>query len=69
MPISFLQIGDDGIIKKIVGKDDVQKHIQNMGFVIGEKITIVSKLGENMIVNIKGARVAIDAKMAKRILV
>ena len=69
MPLSFLNIGDSATIKKILGKDEAQKHMQSIGFVIGELITIVSKNGENLIVNIKGTRVAIDKHMAQRIMV
>lgn len=68
MPLSLMNIGETGVIKRIIGKDDVQKHIQNIGFVIGSSITIVSKNGENLIVNIKGTRVAIDKQMAQRIM-
>ena len=69
MPLSFLNIGDSATIKKILGKDEAQKHMQSIEFVIGELITIVSKNGENLIVNIKGTRVAIDKHMAQRIMV
>lgn len=69
MPLSLMNIGETGVIKKIMGKDEVQKHIQNIGFVIGSSITVVSKNGENLIVNIKGTRVAIDKYMAQRIMV
>lgn len=69
MPLSLMNIGESGVIKRIMGKDDIQKHIQNIGFVVGSCVTIVSKNGENLIVNIKGTRVAIDKQMAQRIMV
>lgn len=69
MPLSFLQIGVPAKIASITGKDDVQRHLGNLGFVVGETVTIVSELAGNVIVEIKGARVALDKGMAKRIMV
>lgn len=69
MPLSFLKIGEMGTITKITGKDEVQKHLGNLGFVVGESVCLISQLGGNVIVEIKGARVAIDKDMAKRIMV
>lgn len=69
MPLSFLKVGEAGKITKITGKDDVQKHLGNLGFVVGENISIVSELDGNVIVDIKGARVALNKQMASRIMV
>ena len=55
--------------KKITGNAETKKFLNSLGFVIGEGITIVSDLGGNLIVNIKGARIALDKGMASRILV
>mgnify|MGYP000592006085 FL=1 len=56
-------------IKKITGNAETKKFLNSLGFIIGEGITIVSDLGGNLIVNIKGARIALDKSMASRILV
>lgn len=69
MPLCFLKVGEVGKIVKINGKDDVQKHLGNLGFVVGESVSVVSELEGNVIVDIKGARVALDKKMANRIMV
>lgn len=69
MPLVFANIGENTSIKKINGKDEVRKFLSSLGFVVGEDITVVSSLKGNLIVNIKGSRVAIDSKLAKRIMV
>lgn len=69
MPLSFLKSGESGTITKITGKDEVQKHIGNLGFVVGEDVTVVSEMAGNVIVEVKGCRVALDKSMASRIMV
>ena len=63
------QVGEEVKIKKITGNAETKKFINSLDFVIGEGITIVSDLGGNLIVNIKGARIALDKSMASRIMV
>ena len=72
MPLTMLNIGETGkikIIKKIGGKPEVKKHLENLGFVVGTEVSVVSAIGGNVIVNIKDSRVAINEDMAKRIMV
>lgn len=69
MSLILSQVGDEVKIKKITGNSETKKFLNSLGFVIGECITIVSDLGGNLIVNIKGARIALDKSMASRIMV
>lgn len=69
IPISFAEIGQECVIKKIGGKPEVKKHLENLGFTVGGNATVISTLGGNVIVKVKESRVAIDAAMANKILV
>ncbi len=69
MPITMSDIGDVNYIKKITGKDEVRRHLAELGFVVGESVTVVSKLAGNMILNIKGTRIALNQDMTNRIMV
>ena len=69
MSLILSQVGEELQIKKITGNSETKKFLNSLGFVIGEIITIVSDLGGNLIVNIKGTRVALDKSMASRIIV
>ena len=69
MPISFATVGETVKIKKITGNDQIRLHLAELGFVVGEMITIVSKIDTNIIVKVKESRIAIDNSMATRILV
>jgi ferrous iron transport protein A len=69
MPLALANIGEDNIIKRIGGKPEVKKHLENLGFVVGGNVRIISALGGNVIVNVKEARVAISKEMAQKIMV
>jgi ferrous iron transport protein A len=69
MPLTIVKNGEASYIKRITGKDEVRHRLAEMGFVTGECVTVVSKIGGNMILTIKGTRVALDKNMAGRIMV
>lgn len=69
MPLAMVNVGDTSEILKITGKDEVRQHLAELGFVVGEQATVVAQLGGNVIVSIKGSRIAIDKGMAMRIMV
>ena len=69
MPLSFADIGELNIIKKIGGKPEVKRHLENLGFVTGGTVSIISAMGGNLIVNVKESRVAISREMAGKIMV
>ena len=69
MPLTLANVGEDNIIKKIGGKPEVKKHLENLGFVVGGNVKVICTLGGNVIVNVKDARIAISAEMAQKIIV
>ena len=69
MPLGMIGVGETGSIQKITGRDEVRQHLAELGFVVGEQVTVVSMLGGNMILSVKDSRVAIDKTMAMRIMV
>ena len=69
MPLSLANVGEDNIIKKVGGNPQVKRHLENLGFVAGGAVRVISTLGGNVIVNVKESRVAPDADMARRIMI
>lgn len=69
MPLILADIGTENIIKKIGGSQEVKKHLEDLGFVPGGTVTVVSHIGGNLIVNIKGSRIAVNREMASKIIV
>lgn len=69
MPLTLAKIGEENIIKKIGGNEETKKFLENLGFISGSTIKIVSDIGGNLIVNIKGSRIAIGKNMANKIMI
>lgn len=69
MPLTFAEIEEDNIIRRIGGNPEIKKHLENLGFVVGGNVRIVNRLGNNVIVNVKDARVAISQEMAMKIMI
>lgn len=67
MPLTMAREGEVTSIKRVGGKDEVRRHLENMGFVPGTDVTVVSVNNGNVIVNVKEARVAISKEMANKI--
>ena len=69
MPLNVAEPGEENIIRKIGGSPEVKKHLEDLGFVVGGSVTLVSVLNGNVIVNVKNTRIALDADMARRIMI
>ena len=69
MPLSMVKEGEPNIIKKVGGKEETRKFLENLGFVTGGTVTVISQTGGNMIVNVKDSRVAIGKVIAHKIMV
>ena len=69
MPLSMVKKGEANIIRKVGGKEETRRFLENLGFVTGGKVTVISEMGGNMIVNVKDSRVAIGKDMANKIMV
>ncbi len=69
MPLTMAKAGEANTIKKIGGKEETRRFLENLGFVAGGTVTVVSEMGGNMIVNVKESRVAIGKDMANKIMI
>ncbi len=69
MPLAFADPGTELVIKRVGGKPEMKKHLEDLGFVTGGRVTIVSEMAGNLIVNVKETRIAVSKEMAQKILV
>ena len=69
IPLAFAAVGEENLIRKVGGSPEMKKHLEDMGFVAGGLVTVVSSLNGNVIVKVKEARVAISEEMARKIMV
>ena len=69
MPIYLAELNTDYIIRQITGTDKVKAHLNNLGFIIGEPVRLITKVNDSVILKIRGVSLAISEELAKRILV
>lgn len=69
MPLTLASVGEENIIRTVGGNPEVKKHLEDLGFVAGGPVTVISALGGNLIVNVKDSRIAISREMAGKIMV
>lgn len=69
MPLTFASVGEENMIRKVGGNPEVRAHLENLGFVAGGNVTVISAIGGNLIVNVKDSRIAISKEMAGKIMI
>ena len=69
MPLGYASPGEENIIKKIGGNPELKTHLENMGFVVGGSVKVVSEMAGNLIVVVKETRVAISKEMAQKTMI
>ena len=69
MPLSMAREGEKNVIKKVGGREETRRFLENLGFVVGSAVTVITEIGGNLIVNVKDSRVAIGKDMANKIQV
>ena len=69
IPLVLADAGNEQVIKKIGGSDEVKHHLENLGFTVGATVTVVNSLAGSVIVKVKESRVAINEEMARKIMV
>ena len=69
MPLTLAELGEENIIQRIGGRPETRKHLENLGFVAGSAVSVLSAMGGDLIVKVKEARVAISREMAQKIFI
>ena len=69
MPLCYAEQDQPQIIKKIGGTPEVKQHLADMGFTVGGEVSVVSAIGENLIVKVKESRVAVSQELARKIMI
>ena len=69
MPLNLADIGQPQIIKRLGGTPEIKKHLEDLGFIVGGEVSVVSSLGGNLIVKVRESRVAVNKEQAMKIMV
>ena len=69
MPLILAETGEENVIRRVGGRPEMKKHLEDMGFVAGGAVTVMNTIGGNLIVKVKESRVAISKEMASKIMI
>ena len=69
MPLSMVRAGESGLVQRIGGKEETRRFLENLGFVPGSSVTLISENQGNVIVHVRESRIAISKEMANKIMV
>lgn len=69
MTLTIAPVGEQLLIHKITGRDEVRRQLATLGFVVGANVSVVNELNGNVIINVKNTRIALNKTLSNRILV
>lgn len=69
LPLAFASVDEEVTVQMIKGTPEVKKHLEDLGFVVGGTVKVISKNGDNIIVNVKETRLGLDKSMASKIMI
>ncbi|MEE3468236.1 MAG: FeoA family protein [Eubacterium sp.] len=69
MPLSVVKVGEPVRIVRVGGLEETHRHLEEMGFVPNSEVTVVNKVRDNLILQVRDSRVALDGALAKKIMV
>ncbi len=69
VPLAFLESGRHGVVVKVRGRDEQRRHLENLGFAAGAPIGVASHVAGDLIVEVKGTRVALSREAAMKVVV
>lgn len=68
LPLSLVRAGETVTVRRVRGNEEMRRHLQEIGFVDGAEVHVVSSSSANIIVLVKGSRFGLDAKVAQHIM-
>lgn len=69
MPLLLAPIGQEVKIVRIAADEKTKKHLQNLGVLVDETITVISTSGGSAVCRVKEGRLALDKNIASRIYI
>lgn len=69
MHLEMVDKGSKVVIQRILGNEKVVRHLNGLGFVVGDTITVINEICGNVIIQVKDSRIALDKNMARKIIV
>ena len=69
MPIFLASTDTELTIIHVHGRDEITRHLRDIGIVQGAKVRVLSKEGRAVILALGGSRIALDPDLSGRIMV
>ncbi|MCG8501526.1 MAG: ferrous iron transport protein A [Firmicutes bacterium] len=67
MPLTMMTRGIEAIVKGCRAKDKTKKFLEGLGLVPGTKIAVVAEMKGDLIISVKGSRLAINKGIAQKL--
>ena len=69
LPLAMAGTDEVVRVERVRGDASLRQHLAELGFVEGSEVKVVSRAAGDVIVTVKGARLALNRSMASRITV
>lgn len=69
MPLNLVEKNKTYTIQRIAGKESVVHRLQELGFVPGTEVSVLSEINGNFLVIVKGAKIGLGREYVKYIIV
>lgn len=69
IPLTLANRNEEATVRKIGGNPETKKHLENLGFVAGSSVTVITEMAGNLVVKVKETRVAVSRELAQKIFV
>ena len=69
LPLAMVGPDEVARVVKVRGGADLRQHLAELGFVEGSEVKVISRAAGDVIVSVKGARLALNRQMANRVTV
>ena len=69
LPLAMVGPDERARVAGVRGCADLRQHLAELGFVEGSEVKVISRAAGDVIVSVKGARLALNRSMASRITV
>jgi ferrous iron transport protein A len=69
MRLSALKVGDTAVIKGWQTTGSTRAFLENLGFVEGSSLTVLTKCGKDLVVRLMDSRVALAGSLADALIV
>ena len=69
LPLYSCLSGDKAKIIKILGNDNIKKHLVELGFVDGSILSVITSHKGDVIVSLKDSKIAITKELSEKIMI